>query len=83
LEAIMRNRIDTIDTIPAAAPGASARFGGAVVRAAKATVGLLVAWQQRARERHALTGLDEHGLRDLGLTRVDVMVEMDKPFWRP
>ncbi len=36
----------------------------------------------RARQRHALGRLDDHLLKDIGLTRADVHREYDKPFWR-
>lgn len=46
-------------------------------------VAQLIAWQQRADERAQLRAMGERELRDLGLTRSDVLVETDKPFWRP
>jgi uncharacterized protein YjiS (DUF1127 family) len=45
-------------------------------------VAQMIAWQQRARERAQLRAMGERELRDLGLTRGDVLVETDKPFWR-
>jgi uncharacterized protein YjiS (DUF1127 family) len=61
------------------------RFGGfgvsgdsAAVRAAK----LLLTWQERASERHALASLDAHMLSDIGLSRADAWREAAKPFWR-
>ncbi|MCC6467272.1 MAG: DUF1127 domain-containing protein [Alphaproteobacteria bacterium] len=79
----MRNRIGTIDTIPAAGRQALAATGGAFGRAVRRVVAVVLAWQQRARERRALAMMDEHTLHDLGLSRVDIMIELDKPFWRP
>ena len=38
---------------------------------------------RRARQRRDLAHLSEHGLRDIGLTRYDVDLELKKPFWRP
>ena len=38
-------------------------------------------WQAVARERRHLQSLDAHMLKDLGLTRVDVMRETERPFW--
>ena len=38
-------------------------------------------WLARSRERHMLTELDEHMLKDIGMTRADVVVESGKPFW--
>jgi uncharacterized protein YjiS (DUF1127 family) len=39
-------------------------------------------WQDRASQRYALAALDDHHLRDIGLTRSDVAREIAKPFWR-
>ncbi len=43
----------------------------------------LLEWQDRARQRHQLASLEGHILKDLGLSRADVVRETDKPFWRP
>ncbi len=40
------------------------------------------AWRERARKRHLLASLDDRMLRDIGLTRAEVMSEASKPFWR-
>ena len=40
-------------------------------------------WLERARQRRALRELNDHMLRDIGLTRADAWAESDKPFWRP
>jgi uncharacterized protein YjiS (DUF1127 family) len=37
---------------------------------------------RRARERRDLAELSDHNLRDIGLTRRDVDLEISKPFWR-
>ena len=39
-------------------------------------------WIERTRQRQALAGLDDHILRDIGITRVEVARECGKPFWR-
>ena len=39
-------------------------------------------WRERAVMRHELADLDDYILRDIGLTRSDVMREADKPFWK-
>jgi len=39
-------------------------------------------WQHRANQRRALAQLDDRMLRDLGLSRADVVWESCKPFWR-
>ncbi len=43
---------------------------------------ILLLWQRRANKRHALAQLDDRLLRDLGLSRSDVVWESRKPFWR-
>ncbi|HZD26482.1 MAG TPA: DUF1127 domain-containing protein [Alphaproteobacteria bacterium] len=43
---------------------------------------LLLAWQERASQRHQLAELDERLLQDMGLNRLDVWQETRKPFWR-
>ena len=43
---------------------------------------LLLTWQERAHQRHALGQLNGRDLRDLGLSRADVAFEAGKPFWR-
>lgn len=49
------------------------------LRRARATVRL---WQKRSRDRQELLTLDDHVLRDIGLTPHDVALEARKPFWR-
>jgi uncharacterized protein YjiS (DUF1127 family) len=43
---------------------------------------ILLLWQRRANQRHAMAQLDDRMLRDLGLSRADVVWESRKPFWR-
>ena len=43
---------------------------------------LFATWIERARQRNALAVLDDHQLRDIGITRVDAARECEKPFWR-
>ena len=42
----------------------------------------ILSWQDRARERRRLAGLDHRMLKDIGLNRGDVHQEVSKPFWR-
>lgn len=37
---------------------------------------------RRARERRDLAALSDHSLRDIGLSRADVELEIRKPLWR-
>jgi uncharacterized protein YjiS (DUF1127 family) len=43
---------------------------------------LLKIWRQRLRDRRELAAMDDRSLRDIGLTRYDVELELRKPFWR-
>jgi uncharacterized protein YjiS (DUF1127 family) len=43
---------------------------------------VLCEWRRRSRDRAQLAMLDERMLRDIGLSRSDVLAETDKPFWR-
>lgn len=45
-------------------------------------VELLFVWQERWEQRERLSGLDDHMLRDIGLSRADASREAGKPFWR-
>ncbi len=39
-------------------------------------------WQTRAEQRMRLLTLDDHELRDIGVTRAEAEAEARKPFWR-
>jgi len=39
-------------------------------------------WQDRVRQRRNLLEMDDHLLRDIGLSRADLEHEAAKPFWR-
>ena len=43
---------------------------------------VLADWDARRRSRNALTRLDDHMLRDIGLSPDHVQDECAKPFWR-
>ncbi len=57
-------------------------FRGQVVAQVARSIEILLLWQRRANERHALAELDDKILRDLGLSRSEVARELRKPFWR-
>ncbi len=42
---------------------------------------LLVTWSERRRTRRALGSLDDHMLKDIGLTRWMAETEATRPFW--
>ncbi|MGL4317577.1 MAG: DUF1127 domain-containing protein [Pseudomonas sp.] len=41
----------------------------------------VVRWWRLAEQRRRLAMLDEHALKDMGLSRGDVMQESQRPFW--
>ena len=43
---------------------------------------VVLKWLQRRRERRHLEMLDDHMLKDIGVTRADVEREVSKPFWQ-
>ncbi|MGX9354305.1 DUF1127 domain-containing protein [Roseobacteraceae bacterium S113] len=43
---------------------------------------VLVSWAERRRTRLALHQLDDHLLKDVGLSRFEAASEHDKPFWQ-
>jgi uncharacterized protein YjiS (DUF1127 family) len=43
---------------------------------------LMTVWWQRIRSRYELECLNERDLADMGLTRSDVLNEVQKPFWQ-
>ena len=48
-----------------------------------AAVRVVSFWLERSRQRRALARLDDHLLRDIGLTREEVRRECANPFWKP
>ncbi|MBT5414907.1 MAG: DUF1127 domain-containing protein [Rhodospirillaceae bacterium] len=53
-----------------------------VGRAAKAVLARFETWAERSRQRAELANLDARTLHDIGLSRSDIAVEINKPFWR-
>ena len=51
-------------------------------KALKSALTMVLDWQSGASRRIHLDTLDDHLLRDVGLTRDDIRRELDKPFWR-
>jgi uncharacterized protein YjiS (DUF1127 family) len=64
----------------------TALFAGAIFEVAASYVlylaMLVLAWQERVRERRALNALDDRLLRDIGISRADADRELRKPFWQ-
>ncbi len=64
--------------LPRFLPALSAALAAAMDRC----IELLMTWRQREADRAVLAEMNERDLRDVGLTRSEVLVEADKPFWR-
>ena len=45
-------------------------------------VEIFATWQRRSTQRTALRNFDDRLLRDSGLSRVELLREINKPFWR-
>jgi uncharacterized protein YjiS (DUF1127 family) len=43
---------------------------------------MVSAWSERVRQRRQLLSLPDHMLKDIGVSRFDVLKECEKPFWR-
>lgn len=50
--------------------------------AVRGFVGLMIAWEQRLKDRETLRAMTAAQLRDIGLDAVTARQEADKPFWR-
>ena len=92
----MQNWIDTISSSrwggvpvsPLAAQRAAGsqssglqRFLAPIGEACTNAVVCLLTWQARTSERQHLHSLDPYMLKDIGLSRGDVLREVSKPFW--
>ena len=44
---------------------------------------LIVDWYERSNQRRRLAEVGPRMLKDIGISRVDVWQEVNKPFWRP
>ncbi len=59
----------------------AASFGKFSMEAGARALRTLLTWQERDRQRHALAQLDARMLKDIGLSRAEVDLELRKPFW--
>ncbi|HSA80039.1 MAG TPA: DUF1127 domain-containing protein [Geminicoccaceae bacterium] len=53
-----------------------------LLRAMQRAAKRVLTWHERARQRRQLECLSDHMLRDIGLTRADVLAEATKRFWQ-
>ncbi len=63
-------------------------FGNAEISSADTTSNLaskfcktVNTWRQRSRIRAKLAGIPSHSLQDIGISKIDAMIELNKPFW--
>ena len=64
------------------APGVGVRVLRRSRNALNRVFAVLREWHRRSRDRAALAAFDDRMLRDIGITRVDALYEINKPFWR-
>ncbi|MFD1625295.1 DUF1127 domain-containing protein [Azospirillum griseum] len=69
-------------TVATGVAHADTRVTGVGKRGVTALFDWLLSMAERRRQRRALSGLDEHLLKDIGLNRSEVEQEITKPFWR-
>ena len=63
------------------AVGIAARDTGWLRIGLARVVARLLEWQELARQRRALAALDDHMLKDIGLSRADARQEAERAFW--
>ncbi len=60
----------------------AASFGEILLEAAARALRTLLTWQERDQQRRALSQLDARMLKDIGVSRAEVDLELRKPFWQ-
>lgn len=71
----------TFTAAPGAVPAAD-RVTRVASRPLLRLLDVLFSALERRKQRHALMGLDDHLLKDIGVSRSEVEQEVSKPFWR-
>ncbi|MGQ9369649.1 DUF1127 domain-containing protein [Azospirillum sp. ST 5-10] len=72
----------TTGTSPSLFPATVRVLGAVVTRPLLWALDAFLAANERWRQRQALLRLDDHLLKDIGITRADAEGEADKSFWR-
>jgi len=57
------------------------RSSRSIVDVLKAVIQRMKRWHELAQQRRQLAMLSDAGLKDLGLSRADIMEESERPFW--
>ena len=68
--------------LPPAAVSLRDQFWVRLGQAPARVVSAVHEWRQRSRDRADLARLDDRMLADIGVTRAEVWLEINKPFWR-
>ena len=68
--------------VPAFSQFSTHTVAAAPARLLHGAVETLLRWQHRIAERQQLAALSDYDLKDVGLTRSDAQMEVEKPFWR-
>jgi uncharacterized protein YjiS (DUF1127 family) len=71
----------SVRALPAAHERMAARFGHGLRAHAAIRFARLLHWHELARQRRALLALNEHMLKDIGITRAEAEREARRPFW--
>jgi len=69
-------------TYPLRQPGIPSDFLRRLTGLPVRTLDRVLTWQERAAERAHLASLDDHRLKDIGISRAQADLEARKPFWR-
>jgi uncharacterized protein YjiS (DUF1127 family) len=59
------------------------RLGPRLAAWTRGAIERILGWQEVARQRRSLLTLNEHMLKDIGITRADALREASRPFWDP
>jgi uncharacterized protein YjiS (DUF1127 family) len=76
------NAITTLPGTRAALPSIPRSAATATTAVWRELLALISEWNVRSYTRAQAQGLDDRMLRDIGLTRAEVLAEADKPFWQ-
>jgi uncharacterized protein YjiS (DUF1127 family) len=76
------NATTTLPRTSVALPSAPRAAAAATTVSWSTLLALLNEWRLRSYTRAQAQGLDDRMLRDIGLTRAEVLAESDKPFWQ-
>ena len=73
----LQHSLDGADRTATAMPAP----GPVVRRVTRRAFGIVAMWMERSRQRRALADLDDHLLKDIGITRSEAAREAAQPFW--